>query len=105
MIPPLLAARLQDIGCLACRKEGWYAVPSDLHHPTSGGRRVSDSTVIPLCPWHHRGEPMLGFGFQQMEQNYGPSLKLTKRAFVERYGSEMELYEWCQKLLRERFGD
>lgn len=89
----LLASRLQDIGCLACRKHGLFGVPSDLHHPTSGGRRVSDSVVIPLCPWHHRGvgEPI------------GPSLAKSKRAFVAEYGSEMELHAWCQRLLAQRF--
>lgn len=50
----------------------------------SGGHMAS----IPLCEWHHQGKCLHPFNPRQMETVYGPSLELTKKAFVERYGGE-----------------
>lgn len=93
----LLIARLQDIGCLACRQDGNFHVPSDLHHPTDGGRRLGDDIVIPLCPFHHRGVGMPPFPG-------APSLALSKRLFVQRYGTERELLAETERLMELRRG-
>jgi hypothetical protein len=97
----LLAARLQDIGCVACRKDGRYGVPSDLHHPTSGGRRLSDDIVIPLCPFHHRN---VATGWDYALLAGLPTLATNKRAFFERYGTEAELLAYTNELLAQRPG-
>ncbi len=46
---------LQQIGCIACSREGaGYAAP-DCHHIVEGNKRLGDEYTLPLCPWHHRG--------------------------------------------------
>lgn len=92
-IDGLKALRLQAIGCIACRKEGYEGVPSDLHHPTSGGRRLDDALVIPLCSGHHRA----------VGNWIGPSLAHGRKPFEARYGTEQELLEETERLLRELY--
>lgn len=66
---------------------------ADAHHPSPGRKRIHDRLVIGLCEWHHRGIPPSGLSAKQAEAMQGPSLALNKRAFVGRYGTELELYE------------
>lgn len=77
----------QRLGCVACRMEGFGYVPADAHHLLSGGRRISHSHTIPLCPWHHRG---VAADYKPVGQ---PSLALNKREFEEWYGTEEQLLE------------
>lgn len=93
----LVSARLQDIGCLACRKDGRGGEPSDQHHPVEG-YRIGDDIVMPLCPWHHRG--VCDGNPDDFAKRYGPSLHHQKRAFIERYGSERQLLAELQALLQ-----
>lgn len=80
-----------EIGCLACRIDGNYGNPADLHHPTQNGRRLGLNIVIPLCPWHHRGQGM----------GRGPSLAKNKRKFHDYYGTDEELLAEAKRLLAE----
>ena len=95
----LHAARLQDIGCLACFKDGRPGVPCDLHHPLKG-YRMGQNIVIGLCAFHHRGvcegSPTLA------QEQYGPSRALNKKAFVRRYGTDLELLAMLEGLLEKR---
>ena len=95
----LHAARLQDDGCLACRIDGRMGVPSDLHHPLKG-YRMGVYIVIPLCPWHHDGR--LPGVPAELEAQWGPSRKLNKKAFVRRYGTDLELLAMLEGLLEKR---
>ena len=92
------AWRLEQIAampCIACEKEQ-CAQPNrtEVHHLVDKGTRAlsggHDSTM-PLCSWHHRGEPLEGMSSADMEFYCGPSLALSKRKFVELYGTEREL--------------
>ena len=51
--------------------------------------------MIPLCPFHHRGVGNPPFGG-------APSLALSKRLFVQRYGTEKELLAETERLLALR---
>lgn len=85
--------RLQRMGCVACLSENIHSQP-DIHHIVSNGyRRLSggDESTIPLCPWHHRGVPPDDMTLADAESHYGPSLALSKRDFVSRYGRENDL--------------
>lgn len=86
---------LQMVGCIACRIEGLAddhrPEPADIHHITMGGRRLGHDYTIPLCPWHHRGVGVAGLSDSVLEASKGPSLARSKRAFVARYGTEMQL--------------
>lgn len=93
--------RLQDIGCIACRMEGWQPQPSDVHHLVEGRKRLGDNYTIPLCPWHHRGVPENDMSNAEMTFMLGPSLARNKRAFIQRYGTEKELLERVNHSLHE----
>ena len=72
--------RIQFLGCVACVKDGISDTPGEIHHIVQGNRRLGHLFTLLLCPPHHRGD-----GRQV------PSVHSTKRTFVQRYGSELEL--------------
>ena len=72
-------ARAAAHGCVACKQDGHHS-PASVHHITSGFRRMGHLFTIPLCWSHHQGD-----GRQV------PSVHGSKRTFVARYGSELEL--------------
>lgn len=92
---------MQDIGCIACLKEGNPGVKGDVHHVLRAGRRVSHDHSLVLCSWHHRGVP-LGTSAKETEKILGPSLARSKRDFTARYGTERELLELVDTLVEER---
>lgn len=71
--------RAADYGCIACRKDG-HQSPASVHHIVQGNRRLGHLFTLPLCFLHHQGD-----GRQV------PSVHLTKRTFVQRYGAELDL--------------
>ena len=95
----LHAARLQEIGCLACRADGRPGVPADLHHPLRG-YRMGQYIVLPLCPHHHRG--LCEGSPADAEAKYGPSRALNKKAFVQRYGTDLKLLAMLEGLLEAK---
>jgi hypothetical protein len=97
----LLAARLQDIGCLACLMDGIAGVPSDLHHPLNG-YRMGQGVVAPLCLWHHRG--ICEGNPEDWAVRHGPSLAHHRRRFRARYGTDAELLEFATDLLTKSYG-
>lgn len=85
---------LIEIGCVACRIDGFENTPPEIHHIRSGygmGQRAPDEQTIPLCPTHHRyGRPPF-FGIHS-----------HPREFRRRYGSERELLEKVDNEINER---
>lgn len=95
--------RLKELGCVACWKAGKPNVPAEIHHLNLGGKagqkRRGDEFTIPLCPWHHQGNP----GELRAENAYlliGPSLKLHSREFRSEFGSDDELLAKVNDLIR-----
>lgn len=88
---------LYEIGCICCRKDGLGHEPAQIHHILSGGTRMGHDYTIPLCPWHHKGEPKGGYQAGDMALLKGPSLALHKRQFVRDYGTELELLDECNR--------
>ena len=72
----------------------------DYHHLLSGGRRIGHMAGIGLCAWHHRAVPDWGCSPAEMRLAYGPSLMDGSRLFREAYGSDEELMELQDELLR-----
>lgn len=96
--------RLQDIGCICCRKEGFRDVPVDVHHLVDKGYREhsgGDNATLPLCPWHHRGVPPSGLSQDTALLAAGPSLALHKKRFIREYGTERELLAEVERLIHE----
>jgi hypothetical protein len=80
-------SRIADLGCVACRQDGIES-PASVHHIVQGNRRLGHLHTILLCPLHHQGD-----GRQV------PSVHFTKRRFVQRYGTELELLAELQVAL------
>lgn len=86
--------RIYQIGCLACRKRGWFN-ECQAHHLNfdgkAGQKKLGDEYTIGLCPWHHVGEPLSPMTAQQCRRCLGPSLKLESSAFREKFGDDESL--------------
>lgn len=80
--------RVQAYGCCACRKDGHYFEPAEIHHIVSGNKRMGHMFSLPLCSRHHR------HGTQDE-----PSIHPWKARFVKRYGSELQLLAELQVAL------
>lgn len=93
---------IYDLGCLPCRLTGIVEQPCQIQHVLCGGRRVSHKHSYGSCPWHHVGEPLQGLTTQETYRMLGPSFKLHKKEFVERFGTEEELIE-MQDILLEKY--
>lgn len=78
--------KFRHIGCIATGLAGY-----DVHHITRGGRRMGNQYTIPLSPWSHRGVCAAGFSKDEMTKMYGPSLAYSKKDFIAKFGTEMEL--------------
>lgn len=82
--------RLQEHGCMCCKWLG-FTTHAEIHHLTAGYRIGNDAT-IPLCPWHHRGEPLdMDMPKTLARRIYGPSMALDKREFTKFFGLEQDL--------------
>lgn len=79
--------------------DGRLGVPCDMHHILSGGRRISHSHTVGLCPWHHRAVNATNESDKEVELEYGPSLARSPKRFAERYGTPKELIEIQNELI------
>lgn len=81
-----------SLGCIACMMDGTPGTLAELHHireTAGGGQKALDTEVIPLCRWHHEGD----------DHPRTPSIHRDRLAFIERYGSEIELLARVRVLL------
>lgn len=71
--------KVAEMGCIACRKLGYYDTPAEIHHIKKGvmGKRATNYEVIPLCPHHHRTS--------------NESYHLNPLGFTEQFGTQQEL--------------
>jgi len=80
--------KLVELGCIACRIDGFGYSPPEIHHLRDGqgmGQRAPDDDTIPLCPRHHR------HGYRH--EPFIPGFHSHPKLFKERYGTERELLE------------
>ena len=75
-------------GCIACRKDGHPDTPAEIHHITSGGRRMGHLFSLPLCSAHHRGDGRMV-----------PSVHFHRKAFERAYGLQGDLLAELQVAL------
>lgn len=69
----------------------------DIHHLLRAGKRMGHQYTICLCVWHHRGHHQLPD--KDAERLFGPSLAKNKKAFVNEFGTELELLEATNQAL------
>jgi hypothetical protein len=86
--------------CIACTLNRFVSQVTGMrveaHHLVDKGYRKHSGghqATIPLCAWHHRGEPHIDFSIKEMGYRYGPSIAVSKRMFVAQYGTDRELLE------------
>jgi hypothetical protein len=83
-------SKVTELGCIVCFHQGQYT-PAEVHHMRSGlgmSQRATSFRVLPLCPIHHRiGER-------------GTAFHAGRRTWETRFGSEEELLQQLQLLLR-----
>lgn len=81
-------SKVASLGCIACRKIGYYDTPAEIHHIRTGmgmGQRNSHFKTIPLCAEHHR---------------HGPSaIHRSKELFEYNFGTEEQLLGEVMELL------
>ena len=94
------AIMLKEMGCILCREQGMGWRLPDIHHLLDGGRRMGHDYTIPLDPWYHEGHPPEGMNPREAKALFGPSMKLHKREFVERFGSELDILERVDEQLK-----
>jgi hypothetical protein len=93
--------------CLACEIEAhMFPQPNrtEAHHLVDKGTRKHSGghlATIPLCGWHHRGEPEGTLYRSEMKTLYGPSIALHKREFIAAYGTERALLAKTNERLQE----
>ena len=88
---------IHTLPCCCCQKEEIAQPnPTEAHHIVDKGYREhsgGDEATLPLCRWYHRGVPIEGWSASKMTFEYGPSLALHKKRFIDTYGTERELLE------------
>lgn len=86
---------IHALPCICCTIEGIeQPFRTEAHHITDKGYRKhsgGDASRLPLCIWHHRGICSDGKTSSKMLFEFGPSLELNKRRFIQTYGTEREL--------------
>lgn len=97
--------RISRLPCMACVQECCTQPnPTEVHHIVDKGyRRLSGGhkATIPLCGWHHRGEPIMGDTTLHMRAYYGPSMFHESKEFSKIYGTQRELLTRINNLIEE----
>jgi|TARA_R100000479_G_C6311928_1_gene174370 hypothetical protein len=79
--------KVAELGCIACRKNGFYDTPAEIHHISNGiiGKRASHFETIPLCHYHHRTS--------------NEAYHNDPKGFTIKYGTQKELLEETMDLI------
>lgn len=87
-------SKVVELGCIVCRKIGYFDTPAEIHHIRSGvgkGQRASHFEVLPLCPFHHRNG------------GYGEAFHAGPKVWQDRFGSEKRLLKEVYEMLGKEF--
>jgi len=94
---------IHRLPCMACVQEGCEQPNrTEAHHLVDMGYRKHSGghqATLPLCGWHHRAEPKIGYSKTEMGFVYGPSMETSKAFFVKTYGNERELLANIDKVI------
>ena len=80
--------------CLPCLIDGWTEA-GEIHHVVEGRVRLGHRWTYLNCPWHHRGKPPTELTF-----DFGPSLARSSTKYAQRYGTERQLVQMQDALVR-----
>jgi hypothetical protein len=82
--------RLAQLGCIACRKDGFFTSLVSIHHIDGRTKPGAHRKVLPLCAGHHQdgtGAPGL------------IAVHPYKARFEHRYGRQEDLLAECMQML------
>jgi hypothetical protein len=72
----------------------------EIHHLTSGGRRMGHDHTIPLCAYHHRGLLPGDVPIELIQNTLGVSRHgHGKKRFENQFGSEVDLLQYVNDLI------
>jgi hypothetical protein len=107
--------RMRTIGCIACllneidhelaRVPRCAMVPNagnqEIHHLTSGGRRLGHDATICLCRFHHVGDhlPRYDVGYNETVRTFGLSFGHGRKPFAAMYGTDVQLLDYQNLVL------
>ena len=83
---------VSQIGCIVCKNQGNYFVPTEIHHTEGKTKEEAHFKVLPLCYEHHRQGVMNGMWVSRHP---------WKKEFEKRYGTELELLKQVKEILDE----
>lgn len=89
---------IKDIGCVPCRKMGYYDVPCDIQHVVEGSKRLGHDYTYGACPYHHRN--VTDLDKDTAYKILGPSLAVNKREYEDTFGTERELVWEMDRLIK-----
>jgi hypothetical protein len=98
-------AEIKAMTCIACEigNAVYRFSQVEVHHIVDKGYRKHSGghmATLPLCSFHHRGEPPYNWTVSEATEMFGPSFALQKRKFVAKYGTERELLAIIDKRLQ-----
>ena len=99
--------KLKALGCVACdidKTEQDQCEP-DIHHMLSGNRRIGHHATVPLCYWHHKGEPYDGMPEAYLLATVGPSWHRHRRKFRAQYGGDLALIARVDEMIADKKTD
>ena len=82
---------IADLGCVACRKDGWHNPDVSVHHIDGRTKPGAHLLVLPLCAGHHQD----GTGTNPTLIAVHP----YKARFEARYGAQLALLAECMAML------
>ena len=85
-------ARVAELGCIACRHDGYFGTPAEIHHCKDHGYR-NHKKVCSLCPVHHKPTSSIPGILNR---------HLNPIEFAEKYGTDEELHRKTCALLGEQ---
>ena len=83
-------SKLHQLGCIVCLRLGYGYSEPHIHHIRHGagiGQKSVYTNAIPLCPAHHQNG------------GHGVALHAGQKEFEAKYGSEIELLDYTNKVL------
>lgn len=81
--------KVAALGCIACRKLGYYDSPAQCHHIKTGypGMLAPHTKTLPLCNLHHT------------DGGHGVAFHAGKEEWEKKFGSELDLLEEVYRML------
>lgn len=84
--------KVVQLGCIICRNKGFLNTPAEIHHIEGKTKDDAHLLVLPLCFQHHRQG-----GMEEPFISRHP----YKSRFIKAYGTEQELLDQVNKLVKE----